>query len=230
MKTKKAADIILYVFLTFMLVFTFFGKDLYRLTIPKVVAESAKRKSFPAEVETPEGIFQTKKVVIAVPEEAISDGFVYALNESEQGAYVTYEEVETGKTDDGWVEILKGIGARKKVIVGSDRVLYDGREVIVLTEQTEQIRLHTEGTAEEKEAFAKKCKKHNIQTVLIAMFFAVAGAVTARLLLRKRLRILFAPLMVVLCLLLCYYFRAEIEFPAEGIPEKLIDIHKWIKN
>ena len=47
MKTKKAADIIFSVFFTVMLLLTLFAKDLYYLTLPKVVTEAVERKGFP---------------------------------------------------------------------------------------------------------------------------------------------------------------------------------------
>lgn len=221
MKTRKTATFFLCVFVTFVLVFTFYGDDLYRMTIPKVVAEKVAQKKLPLTMETPEGVVTTERRAMVVSLDAVTDEVVYVLYETESGYYVTQETIETGRSGEDWVEVLSGLGSKSLVVTGSDRMLCDGGEVILLSEETEQIRLHRSGSEAEKEQFVAQCTKKNGKTALVTGLLFVGGGIVAWFVCRKRLKMLLAPLLVVLCLVSVGYFVKHVEVFGEGITMEL---------
>lgn len=223
MRTRKTATILLSVFLAFLLVFTFYGDDLRRLTVPKVTVDSVKKKKLPVTIETSVGTVTTEQGALVVCPDAVVDDMVYMLYESEAGWYVMSKAVKTGRSGEDWVEVISGIGSKSQVVSGSDRELWDGREVIVLPETTEQIRLYRSGTKAQKEQFVKRCKKANTKSAIISATILFAGGGLLFLVCRKRFRLLLAPLLVVLCIVSAGYYVKHVEVYGEYMPERLID-------
>lgn len=234
MNTRKAATRILVVFFTIMLLFTLFAEDLYHMTLPKVATRTSTRKVFPYEVTGIDGSRITvEKMEVAVPGYAVIDNSVYVLTETEQGAFVTKQKIQTGKSAGGWLEVKEGLSGRTKVVIGSDRKFKDGAKVLE-DEKNQQISLYRMkgtkiGNALDSQYY-RLCMKNNIWHVILAAAFTLLLVGICKVSLKGRWRLLWTPVMVLWCVLVCFYFRRFIVIPPEWIPEKLIDWNGWREN
>ncbi|MCH5273060.1 MAG: hypothetical protein J1E35_05245 [Lachnospiraceae bacterium] len=234
MKTQKAANGILAVFFTIMLLLTLFAEDLYRLTLPKVVTETVLRRPFPYEKTDMEGNpITVEQLEVAVPLGVLTGNRVYVLIRTESGTFVREREVTTGKIESGYIEITEGLRSKDKIVVGSDRALTDGAEVLE-TEWNEQILLHGQReTQPEKEISSPYFRNGMRNNVCYAVGIAVITAVLVFLckkFLKRRLRFLQTPVLILWCVLVCFFLRKNLVIPGEWIPEKLIDWNGWKEN
>lgn len=237
MKTKKAADIIFAVFFTVMLLLTMFAEDLYRLTLPKVAVEEVTRRAFPATVTGPDGkIYEMWKTVPSVSKEVLRGEMgdvVYAVNETEDGLFLVEYVISTGEEADGFVEVKSGILTKTKVVVGSDREIRGGQQMLV-TEWDEAVALHTaRERGEDCSVYAKDMRKRligNVFYVVGAVIMTVGEVLLCRRFCKGRWRFLKVPCLILWCVLVCLFLKAAILLPGEWIPEKLIDWDGWKAN
>ena len=234
MKTKKAADIIFSVFFTVMLLLTLFAEDLYRLTLPKVAVEEVTRKAFSVEVEGPDGtMYETRRTVLAIPKEALHGEIVYSVNETGDGLFLVENIVTTGEEKDGFVEIISGVFAKTKVVIGSDRDFYAGQQVL-LSEWNDSVALHiARERGETIDSYAteiRNCLRNDIIYIVGVVAASVGVVLLCRKFCKGRLRLLKVPVLILWCILVCLFLRASIVLPGEWIPDKLIDWEGWKVN
>ena len=237
MKTKKAADIIFAVFFTVMLLLTMFAEDLYRLTLPKVAVEEVTRRAFPAEVTGKDGrVYETWRTVPAIPTEALLGDYgdmVYAVNETENGLILVEYVISTGEEAEGFVEVKSGILTKTKVVVGSDREIRSGQQVLV-TEWDESVALHTaRERGEDSSVYAKDMRKRlmgNVFCVVGAVIMTVGVVLLCRRFCKGRFHFLKVPVLILWCVLVCLFLKSTILLPGEWIPDKLIDWDGWRVN
>ncbi len=237
MKTKKAADIIFAVFFTVMLLLTLFADDLYRLTLPKVAVEELTRRAFPAETVGKDGkTYETWRTVPAMPKEALRGVFgdvVYAVNETPDGLFLVEYVVSTGEEAEGYIEITGGMLTGTMVVIGSDRDVYPGQQILI-TEWDESVALHT--VRERREDISDYAKDMRKRLVLDVVCVAGAIPVTVGVVLlcrrfcKGRWRHLKVPALILWCVLVCLFFQATVLLPGEWIPGKLIDWEGWRVN
>lgn len=221
-------------FFTVMLLFTLFSEELYYLTLPKVVTEQAVRKQFPAEVMGPDGkMHKTKRVGLAIPQEALRGDSVYVLSQKEDEFFLVQCAVETGEAADGWIEVTAGLYPRAEVVVGSDREISEGKKVLK-SGWNNGTKLHTareQGEDMEKyTAVMERCLQRNVLYALGAVVAIIGLAVLCKLVFKQRYCWLKAPVLIIFCVLLCFFLQKNIVIPGEWIPEKLIDVNGWKEN
>ena len=234
MKTKKAADIVLTMFLISMVMLTVFAKELYRLTLPKVVTAEVVRAVFPCEVTGPDGtVYETTRTAPAIPKEALQGTPVYVVNETEKGYYLEECVLGTGDEADGFVEVTEGAYVKTKVVIGSDRNLQAGQQVL-LTEQNEWVELHMLRTqGEDISEYAKQVQKgfdYNLYYVTIGILSTVGMVVACKIYCKGRWKWIQLPVLLVWCVILGFFLRGAIVIPGEWIPGKLIDWAGWRAN
>lgn len=234
MKTRKAATRILAVFFTIMLLFTLFAEELYHMTLPKVATKTSARKVFPYEVTGIDGSMITvERTEVAIPSYMVTGDSVYVLTEEEQGAFVTKRKIKTGKSAGGWTEITEGLSSRTKVVIGSDRKLRDGSRVLV-DEKSEQISLYRMQDirieTDLESQYYRMCMKNNVWHVILIAAFTLLIVCICKVVLKGRRQILWTPVMVLWCVLVCFYLRRFLVIPPEWVPEKLIDWNGWREN
>lgn len=237
MKTKKAADIIFVVFFTVMLLLTLFAEDLYRLTLPKVAVEAVTRRAFPTEVTGKDGkVYDTWRTVPAIPKEALwgeMSDVVHAVNETEDGLFLVEYFISAGEEAEGYIEVTGGVLTGTKVVIGSDREVHPGQQVII-TEWDEAVALHTARERDEDiTGYAKDMQKRlnaDILCVVGAILMTIGVVVLCRRLCKGRWRFLKVPCLILWCVLVCLFLKEAILLPGEWIPEKLIDWDGWRVN
>lgn len=234
MKTRKVANGIFAVFFTVMLLLTLFAEDLYCLTLPKVATETAVRMNFPYKSTGIDGqVYNIDRIALAVPKESLDGNRVIVLTETETGTFLEERVVKTGEENGDMIEITEGLRSKTKVVIGSDRTVSNGMQVIE-TKWDEQIALHekreagSESTAES--AYLRECMKKNLWYMVgIAVLTAVL-VIWCKKLLKRRLHVLQAPILILWCVLVCFFMREHIVIPGEWIPEKLIDWNGWMER
>lgn len=237
MKTKKAADIIFAVFFTVMLLLTMFAEDLYRLTLPKVAVEEVTRRAFPAEVTGKDGrVYETWRTVPSVSREVLRgemSDVVYAVNETEDGLFLVEYFISAGEEEEGYIEVTGGVLTGTKVVIGSDREVHPGQQVII-TEWNEAVALHTARERDEDcSVYAKDMRKRltgNVFCVVGAVIMTVGVVLLCRRFCKGRFRFLKVPVLILWCVLVCLFIKATILLPGEWIPGKLIDWDGWRVN
>lgn len=118
-----------------MLFLTCFAETLHNASLPHVTAARPAEKLFPYEYTDENGnTFAASASKIAVSEEILENG-VYVIysgvKNGTQRNFVRLAEVQTGRTADGYAEIISGIDFYDKIVVDSTGELVDGGEVIL---------------------------------------------------------------------------------------------------
>ncbi len=237
MKTKKAADILFAVFFTVMLLLTLFAEDLYHLTLPKVAVEEVTRRAFPTEVTGKDGkVYETWRTVPAIPDAALRGEMrdvVYAVNETDDGLFLVEYFISTGEEADGFIEVTGGVLTGTLVVIGSDREVHSGQQVLI-TDWDESVALHTaRERGEDISGYAANMRKRlNIDLLCVggAVLVTVGVVVLCQRFCKGRWRFLKVPVLILWCVLVCCFLKATILLPGEWIPEKLIDWDGWRAN
>lgn len=243
MRTKRAANVFLTVFLAVMIPFSLFADDLYRMTLPGVVVENPRAEKGIKEVELADGsVIEQGYAMLTVPAGAVKETIpetgepeatVFLLNETEDGFYVTEQVVEIEKKPDDRVEIKEGLRNKDTVVYASDREFVDGDKVKVIVEN-EQTKIHTarkETYGDKVDTMYLKKRLHRNFVVGIMMLFLTAGLIVVwKRVIPKRFRFLGYGVTVLWTVLLCLCIKEFVVIPAEWIPRRLVDWGKWLEN
>jgi len=243
MRTKRAANVFLTVFLAFMIPISLFGDDLYRMTLPGVVVGSPKAEKGVEEITLEDGtIIKQSYVMLTVPAGAVKETvsatgepetIVYLLAESENGYYVTEQTVKIEEKADGSVEITKGLKNKDTVIFASDRDFVAGERVKIV-EENEQTRLHMARQTADGETvtspYLKHCMRRNGIVVAVLLVVSVVLAVVWKKWVPQRFLFLGYLVAVIWCVLVCACIKEFIVIPSEWIPRRLIDFKEWAEN
>ncbi len=134
MKIKTIITAIVAVlFFTVMIFLTFSARAIHNASLPLVTAEKLPSVQFPFEYTDESGNVMTgTKSALAIRTELL-DSDIFILYQREKNGdlryYVRLAEIETGAENNGFTEVLSGIGYGDKVVVNTDKELYDGCEV-----------------------------------------------------------------------------------------------------
>ena len=116
-----------------MLFMTVSARPIHNANLPQVTAEKLPSVQFPFEYTDKSGNEMTgTKSALAIRSELLaSDVFILYQREKngDMRYYVRLAEIETGAEYGGFTEVLSGIGYGDKVVVNTDKELYDGCEV-----------------------------------------------------------------------------------------------------
>lgn len=132
---KKTLFIITGIFLAAMLFLTFFAEAIHESTLPVVTAARAERKPFPYEFTDKNGEHRVGTIEkLAVPKAMLDDGVYIVYSAEKNGTerdFVRLAEIQTGKENGGFAEVISGLSIADKIAVQATEPLFDGCEVIV---------------------------------------------------------------------------------------------------
>lgn len=131
MKNFRRLNTITLIFISIMLFFTIFSKDLYKLTLPKVMTARVIEKTLPVSFTNEEGLLaKTTTNIEAIPKSALYSNSVLTLEEREDGLYIVPVEIVTNEEKDGWIGVESGVSKGTKIVIGCDRRLEAGMKVL----------------------------------------------------------------------------------------------------
>ena len=133
---KKILVIITAVFFAAMLFLTAFARDIHNSALPHVTASRLKQEQFPFEYTDVNGnTFTGTESKLAVTKEQLKQG-VYVLHKKEKNGetrdFIRLAEIETGRENNGYIEIVSGVSYNERIVSEYTGDLYDGCEVVVL--------------------------------------------------------------------------------------------------
>ena len=133
---KKILFIITAVFLAAMLFLTAFARDIHNSSLPHVTASRLKQEQFPFEYTDENGnTFTGTESKLAVTKEQLKQG-VYVLHKKEKNGetrdFIRLAEIETGRENNGYIEIVSGVSYNERIVTDYTGDLYDGCEVVVV--------------------------------------------------------------------------------------------------
>lgn len=133
---KKITLIITVLFFASMLFLTLTAEAIHTSTLPKVTVSRPESKVFPFEYTLEDGTKATGSVGRPALPKAVVENGVYVLytcdiNGTKRDC-VRFVNVGTGAERDGYFEIVSGVESFDKVVIESDKELYDGCEVNVV--------------------------------------------------------------------------------------------------
>ena len=131
--TKKILLIVTVLFFAAMLFLTLFAEKIHENSLPKVTAARPERQLFPYEFTDENGETYTGSTEkIAVPKSMLGSG-VYVIYSAEKNGtkrnFVRRAVIQTGEECNGYVEVVSGIMINDRIVMGSDKELYDDCEV-----------------------------------------------------------------------------------------------------
>ena len=131
---KKILVIITAVFFAAMVFLTAFAREIHNSALPHVTASRVQRAQFPFEYTDENGnTFVGTESKLAVTTEQFEQG-VYVLYKAEKNGetrdFIRRADIEAGRENGGFVEVVSGLSHGDKIVVSSDRELCEG-EVIV---------------------------------------------------------------------------------------------------
>ncbi len=243
MRTKRAANVFLTVFLAFMIPISLFGDDLYRMTLPGVVVGTPAAEKGVEERTLEDGtIIKQSYAMLTVPAGAVKETIsatgekettVFLLTEAENGYYVAEQAVKIEKKPDGRVEITRGLKNKDRVVIASDRDFVAGEKVKVV-EENEQTRLHMARQEVDgellNEQYLKCCMCQNGIVAAMLLAFSAVLIVVWEKWVPQRFSFLGYIVAVVWCVLVCACIKEFIMIPSEWIPRRLIDFNEWFWN
>lgn len=243
MRTKRAANVFLTVFLAFMIPLSLFGDDLYRMTLPGVVVGTPTVEKGVEERTLEDGtVIKQSYAMMTVPTGAVKEKItetgepeatVFLLMEAEEGCYVTEQAVKVEQKADGRVEITKGLKNKDRVVVASDRDFVAGEKVKPV-EENEQTRLHMARQRADGEPvsshYLKRCMRRNGLVAAMLLVVSVVLVVVWKKWIPKRFSFLGYIVAVVWCVLACVCIKEFVVIPSEWIPRRLIDFKAWAEN
>lgn len=226
-----------------MISISLFADDLYRMTLPGVVAGKPKTEKGVEEITLEDGtIIEQSYAMLVIPDSAVketitetgeSSATVFLLMETEDDYYVTEQEVRIKNKSDGSVEVTVGLKKKDVVVYASDRDFVSG-ERVKLVEENEQVRLHMERQENEGEAVVSPYLKNRMyRNVIVGVILLVASAallVAWKKCIPERISYLGYIVAVIWCVLVCACIKEFIVIPSEWIPRRLIDFSAWIEN
>lgn len=133
---KKILVIITAVFCAAMLLLTAFARDIHNNSLPHVTASRLKQEQFPFEYTDENGnTFTGTESKLAIAAEQYECG-VYVLYKSEKNGeirdFIRKVNIETGRKNNGYIEIVSGVSYNERIVSENAGDLYDGCEVVVL--------------------------------------------------------------------------------------------------
>lgn len=133
---KKTLVIITAVFLAAMLFLTAFARDIHNSALPHVTASRLKQEQFPFEYTDENGnTFTGTESKLSVTKEQYERG-VYVLYKSEKNGeirdFICWVNIETGRENNGYIEIVSGISYNERIVTDYTGKLYNGCEVVVV--------------------------------------------------------------------------------------------------
>lgn len=133
---KKILVIITAIFLAAMLFLTAFARDIHNSSLPHVTASRLKQEQFPFEYTDENGnTFTGTESKLAITKEQYEQG-IYVLHKKEKNGetrdYIRLAKIETGRKNNGYIEIVSGISYNERIVSEYTGKLYDGCEVVVL--------------------------------------------------------------------------------------------------
>ena len=131
---KKILVIITAVFFAAMVFLTAFAREIHNSALPHVTASRVQRAQFPFEYTDENGnTFVGTESKLAFTTEQFEQG-VYVLYKAEKNGetrdFIRRADIEAGRENGGFVEVVSGLSHGDKIVVSSDRELCEG-EVIV---------------------------------------------------------------------------------------------------
>ena len=243
MRTKRAANVFLTVFLAFMIPISLFGDDLCRMTLPGVIVGTPTAEKGVEEITLEDGtIIKRSYVMLTVPAGAVKETIsvtgekettVFLLTEAENGYYVTEQAVKTEQKADGRMEITKGMKSKDRLVFASDRDFVAG-EKVKLVEENEQTRLHMARREADGEPvnsqYFKRCMCRNGIVMAMLLILSVVLIVVWKKWIPKRFSSLGYIVTVIWCVLVCACIKEFVVIPSEWIPRRLIDFGVWAEN
>lgn len=133
---KKILAIITAVFFAVMLFLTVFARDIHNSALPHITASRVQQAQFPFEYTDENGnTFVGTESKLAVTTEQYKQG-VYILYKDEKNGemrdFIRRADIETGREQDGYVEIVSGITHNERIVMEYTGYLYDGCEVVIV--------------------------------------------------------------------------------------------------
>ena len=133
---KKILVIITSVFCAAMLFLTAFARDIHNNSLPHVTASRLKQEQFPFEYTDENGnTFIGTESKLAIAAEQYECG-VYVLYKSEKNGetrdFIRLAKIETGRENNGYIEIVSGVSYNERIVSECTGELYDGCEVVVV--------------------------------------------------------------------------------------------------
>ena len=133
---KKILAIITAVFFAVMLFLTVFARDIHNSALPHITASRVQQAQFPFEYTDENGnTFVGTESKLAVTTEQYKQG-VYILYKDEKNGemrdFTRRADIETGREQDGYVEIVSGITHNERIVMEYTGYLYDGCEVVIV--------------------------------------------------------------------------------------------------
>ena len=134
---KKILVIITAVFFAGMLFLTAFAREIHNSALPHVTASRVQRAQFPFEYTDENGnTFVGAESKLAVTKEQLERG-VYVLYKAEKNGetrdFIRRADIEAGRENGGFVEVMAGIMPNEKIVAEYTGDLYDGCEVVVVS-------------------------------------------------------------------------------------------------
>lgn len=133
---KKTLVIITAVFLAAMLFLTAFARNIHNSALPHVTASRLKQEQFPFEYTDENGnTFTGTESKLAVTKEQYEQG-IYVLHKREKNGetrdYIRLAEIETGRENNGYIEIVSGVSYNERIVSEYTGDLHDGCEVVIV--------------------------------------------------------------------------------------------------
>lgn len=120
-----------------MAVLTVTVRRIHNAALPQVVTGNPVRADFHVSYTDENGVTgETVRKLLAVPESVLDDTHIYVIYEAEKNgelrSFVTSVEIETGLRENGYAEVISGVGRAERIVLQADRELTEGAEVLEL--------------------------------------------------------------------------------------------------
>lgn len=134
-RVKKGWLIISVVFYVGMLILTFTARSIHERNLPHVTVSYLEQELFPSEYMDENGELQMGlQSRTAIPKKLTEQPIfvVYkAIKNGEERDFVREVQILTGIEENGYLEVISGIGYNERVVVSTSAELTDGAEVVI---------------------------------------------------------------------------------------------------
>lgn len=132
---KKLLIIITAAFFAGMLFLSLFAESIHNASLPQVTVSRPEKRLFPFTYTDENGEErQGVSEKISVSAQMLQNG-VYAVYSTEKNGterrFVRLIQLETGEENDGYFEVVSGLGFSEKIVTSHTGELYDGCEVVL---------------------------------------------------------------------------------------------------